>query len=73
MKLVRPKNIKGIDFSAFRRLETLEVSFGNFKDTSENESQLKLFFNLLRETPRFKKLKITASSLTSNTFIALMT
>ncbi len=72
MKLVRPKNIKGIDFSAFRNLKSLEVSFGNSKD-NDNESQLKLLFSLLRETPRFRKLKIAVSCLTSNTFIALMT
>ena len=72
MKLVRPKNIKGIDFSAFRNLKSLEVSFCNSKD-NDNESQLKLLFSLLRETPRFRKLNIAVSSLTSHTFIALMT
>jgi len=72
MKSVRPKNIKGIDFSAFRNLKSLEVSFGNSKD-KDNESQLKLLFSLLRETPRFRKLNFAVSSLTSDNFIALMT
>jgi len=71
MKLVRPKNLKGIDFSAFRNLKSLEVSIGNIKD-NDNESQLKQLFNLLKETPRFRKLNISVFSLTSHTFIALM-
>jgi hypothetical protein len=56
MKLKCPLNLKGIDFSSLNELRKLEVSFDKKSDLEKSESELRLLFNLLLETPMFYTL-----------------
>lgn len=73
MKLDRPKNLKGIDFSSLKSLDTLEVSFVDPKtDLQQSESQLKQLISLLQNAPVIKRAKVSLSCLTSQTFISVV-
>jgi len=71
MKLDRPRGIEGIDFSSFKSLRKLEVTYGD-GSKADVAAQITTLFGLLKNVPSLKLMRLNLSSLDIVTFTALV-